>query len=197
MNASIKPASFYFDKCKGLGWHVVNKAGTDVLVSPRNTVISYNKKTGEYTSGVCKSNDFTKLINLLINQFGRRSHDHRQELMGTKLDTKELYAVLDVCQPAEDPSQFTNWVISEADGCIHLDYWLGPLCVSATIRPDNSWTVSLTDGGPCDHTESGTASDIHEAKLLVNETLVDWAEEVVCTGRFAMKLVSRIKGVIE
>lgn len=195
MNKPNSPAQ-WFARCRSLGWSTTNSGGMITATSPRKTVITYDAKKGKFTSGSIVEGDFVRLINLLIDVYGRASHEHRKNLQNAKMDTKELFALLDICQQKEEKTPFDSWKPA-GDGRLCLDYSIGPLVVSATVNEDCSWTVSMSDGGPCDRTETGKADSFMNAKLQVDEMLLEWTDEVICTGKYALKLNSRIKGVIE
>jgi hypothetical protein len=55
----------------------------------------------------------------------------------------------------------------------------------------------MKDGGPCDKQTSGIAESKADARFKVLEALYNWAQEVSDSGRSAIKLVMKLKVLLE
>lgn len=184
-----------FDRCIALGWTRTETGNNVGVRSPLGTYIGYSKKKEIFTSGVYTDKDFIKLVHKVMMAYGESAHSHRVKISTLKQSVKELRAVLDSAVECES-TKVDKWETSD-DGTIHLDYDIGPLSVSATVFPDFSWCVSLEDGGPCDKSTEGTATNFQDARFQVFETLLNWAQEVTDSGRYALHMVTKLRTLLE
>jgi hypothetical protein len=185
----------WFNKCIALGWTKTENGNNINIRSPRGTFIGYSPKKDLYTSGSFTDHDFTQLIKKVMFAYGESAHAHRVKLSSLKQDVKELRELLD--HIADDQSKLVDKWEDAEDGSSHLNYDIGPLTVSAVINPDFSWDVSMKDGGPCDKQTSGIAESKADARFKVLEALYNWAQEVSDSGRSAIKLVMKLKVLLE
>lgn len=185
----------WFNKCVALGWTKTENGNNINIRSPRGTFIGYSPKKDLYTGGIFSDHDFAQLVKKMMFAFGESAHANRVKLAELKQDVKELRELLD--HIADDQSKLVDKWEDAEDGSSHLNYELGPLTVSAVIHPDNSWEVSMRDGGPCDKQAMGTAESKAKARFNVLEALYNWAQEVSDSGRSAIKLVMKLKVLLE
>lgn len=184
-------------KCMGRGWALENLSSYQRRVtSPGGLSITLDTSLHIFSHGSRKDRDFGKLANAIIADMDKAVHERRAKIADIRQATRELREVIGAVNE-EDP-KVNLWTKRDANGVrrLRLDY--GPVVVEAAvcdIGKDAAWNVSLEDGRD-PYRREGRSKNFEAARVEVLGTLLGWCDELSETGRHAMRIYTKIKGIL-
>lgn len=186
----------WFSRCASLGW---TRAGisqkSDSVTSPKGVVITWDGERGMFRWDESESSDFRRLVDAIVRKLDEELHASRRRIKAIRQTTKELREVIGTAREAKlvPPA---DWTVNP-NGSMRLSYEIGPLTVEAAVSMDGRrWSVSMEDG-QVHNAADGTAEDAEESKLKVAEKVMEWCDELCETGRYAVKVFTRLKNLTE
>ena len=184
----------WFARCASLGWtREEGPDGADSVTSPRGTSIRWDSDKRVFRCKKKADADFSKLVRTVIAQMNSCLHDNRKRINEIRLATRELERVLD--DRKFDPALVDDWR-DAGSGRKTLVFDIGPLSVTAYAADDGKWSVEMTNGQLVNRA-SGKDESFADARLRVYGKLMDWCDELADTGRYAVKVYTKVKTAAE
>jgi hypothetical protein len=187
----------WFARCLSLGWtRSGDPDGCDSVTSPRGVTLTWDASKSVFKWNRTSDRDFVHLVNVIITRMNAGMHNDRMKISVARQTTRELLQV--IAEEKVKTSFLDKW--TEEDGKLRLAFFLGPLEVDSTVtgRADGKteWSVVLSNG-QMRYEADGTEESVDSAKMRIYEHLMEWSDEITDTGRYAMKLFSRVQALTE
>lgn len=184
----------------GLGWRFENLSGfRQRVTSPGGLAIMLDTRHHVFLWGSMKESDFGKLARAIILDMDEAIHERRGKINDFRRTTRELRQVIG--EVVESAPKINLWSARDDNGVRRMKLDYGPVVVEAAIcdlyeDTDTAWHVTLDDGRQAPYKKEGLAKDFESAKVAVLETVMNWCDELCETGRHAMRIYTKIKGVL-